>query len=98
MILLEDFKPRVINMINIYIYICMYAQYAHHAHVVRVIALDVDVIPYFSRFRTKMLPRVWQVEISRATCVFFPPIFDVQICPKNPSFPEKGLSSSKAWW
>ena len=41
MILLEDFKPRVINMI----YICMYAQYAHHAHLVRVIALDVDVLP-----------------------------------------------------
>ena len=41
-ILLEDFKPRVINMI----YISIYAHYAHYAHLVRVLALDVDVLPH----------------------------------------------------
>lgn len=42
-----------------------------------------------SRFRTKMLPRVWQVENSRATCVFCPGNFRCSDLPKKSQFSGK---------
>jgi len=99
-ILLEDFKPRVINMIFISTYICVCTlRTSCEGPSFRCWCFA----PYFSRLLGFCIAQKCSQGFGRLKTrgrhVFFvPPIFDVQICPKNPSFPERGLSSSQAWW